>query len=57
MNLLYQQTDFPIFQNRMYDTAEEAKGCPKGDIELVEDLQTGLVLQYLRQMIKTGKSE
>ncbi len=43
MNLLYQQTDFPIFQNRMYDTAEEAKECPKGDIELVEDLQTGLV--------------
>ncbi len=43
MNLLYQQTDFPIFQNRMYDSADEAIHCPKGDIRLIEDLQTGLV--------------
>ena len=43
LNLLYQQDDFPIFQNRMYDTKEEAIACPKGDICLVEDLETGLV--------------
>ena len=43
MNLLYRQTDFPIFQNRMYDTADDAVNCPKGDIELVEDPQTGFV--------------
>ena len=43
MNILYQQHDFPIFQNRMFDTAEEAINCPKGEIRLVEDLQTGLV--------------
>lgn len=42
MNLLYQQKDFPIFQNRMYETAEEARHCPKGDIKLIEDQQTGL---------------
>lgn len=43
MNLLYQQHDFPIFQNRMYRTAREAKDCPRDDIRLVEDEQTGLV--------------
>lgn len=43
LNLLYQQDDFPIFQNRMYDSKEEAIACPKGNIRLVEDLKTGLV--------------
>jgi hypothetical protein len=41
--LLYQQEQFPIFQNRMYNTQAEAKACPKGDVRLVEDQQTGLV--------------
>lgn len=41
--LLYQQKQFPIFQNRMYDTEAEAKACPKGDVQLVEDQRTGLV--------------
>ena len=40
---LYQQRDFPIFQNRMYETPDEAQNCRKGDIDLVEDLKTGLV--------------
>ena len=40
---LYQQRDFPIFQNRMYETPDEAQNCPKGDIDLVEDTKTGLV--------------
>ncbi|CAI8408072.1 MAG: Uncharacterised protein [Gammaproteobacteria bacterium] len=43
LNPLYKQTDYPVFQNRMYDTAQEAKDCPKGDIRLVEDGTTGLV--------------
>lgn len=43
MKLLYQQEQLPIFQNRMYDTEAEAKACPKGDIQLVEDQLTGLV--------------
>ncbi|WP_275097484.1 class I SAM-dependent methyltransferase [Sedimenticola hydrogenitrophicus] len=43
MRLLYQQDGLPIFQNRMYQTAEEAKNCPKGNIRLVEDAHTGLV--------------
>ena len=32
-----------MFQNRMYDTAAEARSCPKGDVVLVEDPRTGLV--------------
>lgn len=40
---LYQQSQLPIFQNRMYDSKAEAIDCPKGDMELVEDLQSGLV--------------
>lgn len=46
LNTLYRQSDFPIFQNRMYDTAAEAKNCQRGDIELVEDLTTGLVYNH-----------
>ncbi len=41
--LLYRQDDLPIFQNRMYDSAEAARACPRGRMELVEDLETGLV--------------
>jgi SAM-dependent methyltransferase len=40
---LYTQTGLPVFQNRMYDSIEDARNCPKGDIRLVEDLATGLV--------------
>lgn len=43
MRLLYEADGFPIFQNRMYPTATGARNCPKGDIRLVEDLETGLV--------------
>jgi hypothetical protein len=40
---LYSQHQLPILQNRMYDTEAEAKNCPKGDVYLVEDQETGLV--------------
>ncbi len=40
---LYRLKELPIFQNRMYDTALDARNCPKGDMRLVEDLTTGLV--------------
>lgn len=40
---LYEQESFPVFQNRMYDSYEEARNCPKGDIRLVEDALTGIV--------------
>lgn len=41
--LLFEALDFPIFQNRMYDSAEEARDCPRGDIRLVQDRASGLV--------------
>jgi len=43
VTLLYEQSDFPIFQNRMYDSAQEARACPRGDIRLVQDGVSGLV--------------
>lgn len=42
-NLLYEANDFPVFQNRMYDSCKEAQASQKGDIRLVENLETGLV--------------
>lgn len=41
--LLYQQGQFPIFQNRVYDDAEEAKSCVRGEIRIVENQDTGLI--------------
>ena len=43
VKLLYEANDFPIFQNRMCNSSKEAKAGPKGDIRLVENLETGLV--------------
>lgn len=40
---LYDQRALPVFQNRMYDTREEALACPRGDVSLVQDLETGLI--------------
>jgi SAM-dependent methyltransferase len=41
--LLYEASDFPVFQNRMYETASEAVSCPKGNIKIVQNRSTGLV--------------
>ena len=43
MRLLYRQDQYPVFQNRAYDSPAEARACVRGDIRLVEDLRTGLV--------------
>jgi SAM-dependent methyltransferase len=40
---LYTQLALPIFQNRMYDSVEDARNCPTGDVRLMESLDTGLV--------------
>lgn len=40
---LYEQSEFPIFQNRMYESAPEARACPRGEIRLVQDTTSGLV--------------
>lgn len=41
--VLYRQSQFPVLQNRVYPSFEEARNCPRGDIEIVQDLSTGLV--------------
>lgn len=41
--LIYQQCDFPVFQNRMYHTRDAARSCTRGEIRLVQDLDAGLV--------------
>lgn len=42
-NLLYEQQSLPVFQNRMYDSRDEALECGTGDMRLVQNLRTGLV--------------
>jgi hypothetical protein len=39
--LLYQQDDFPVFQNRMYESKEEAINCPKGVIFALLKVRSG----------------
>lgn len=46
MKILYEQKGFPILQNRVYDSAVEAKNCPKGDLRIIEDHKTGLVYNH-----------
>jgi hypothetical protein len=41
--VLYEQRDFPLFQNRTYESAQAARGCPRGDIRLVQNVGTGLI--------------
>ncbi|MEO0274997.1 MAG: class I SAM-dependent methyltransferase [candidate division WOR-3 bacterium] len=41
--LLYSVRDLPVFQNRVYNNPFDARNCPKGDVSLVEDMETGLV--------------
>ena len=46
---LYRADQFPVFQNRMFDSAEEAIDCPKGDILLAQSHLTGLISNILFQ--------
>ncbi len=40
---LFRAEQLPVFQNKMFETAEAAQACPKGDVVLVQDMDTGLV--------------
>jgi SAM-dependent methyltransferase len=40
---LFKVTDLPVFQNKMFPDRESARACPKGDIILAQDMQTGLI--------------
>ncbi len=41
--VLYRVEGLPVLQNRVYSSAEEARTSPKGDVELVQDTETGLI--------------
>lgn len=40
---LYRADQLPVFQNKIFATQEDAIACPKGDVVLVQDLNTGLI--------------
>jgi len=42
-SILYRAEQFPVFQNRMFASAEDAIQCQRGDIVLAQDLSTGLI--------------
>ena len=42
-NILLRVDDLPVQQNRVYNTAQEAVDCPKGDVLLAQDQETGIV--------------
>ncbi len=41
---LFEARGYPVFQNRMYDSAAAARDCPKGDIRLAPDGQSGIIV-------------
>lgn len=43
MNIFYKQRNFPVFQNRVYDSKRETVDCIRGATELVQDPITGLI--------------
>ena len=40
---VYRQNQFPVLQNRVYSSVEEARNCVLGVIDIVKDLDTGLI--------------
>lgn len=44
---LYRAEQYPVFQNRMFDSATEAIECEKGDILLTQNPVTGLISNAL----------
>lgn len=40
---IYHAKQLPVFQNKMFSSANEAINCIKGDVELVQDIETGLI--------------
>ena len=40
---LYRSEQLPVFQNRMFATEQSARQCTRGDVVLVQDLDTGLI--------------
>src|SRR5258708_4722285 len=41
--VLYRVERLPVFQNRIFHSADAGKNCTRGDMELVQDPRTGLI--------------
>jgi hypothetical protein len=40
---IYRANQLPIYQNRLFDSKQDARNCAKGDVVLVQDIETGLI--------------
>lgn len=40
---LFRIDELPVFQNKMFNDHESALNCTKGDVRLVQDMETGLI--------------
>ncbi|MFA7172450.1 MAG: class I SAM-dependent methyltransferase [Kiritimatiellia bacterium] len=40
---IYQAKQLPVLQNQVFSDASTARSCPRGDLNLVQDLETGLI--------------
>jgi len=46
-HFLYQVSDLPVLQNRVFESSSEARDCEVGDVELVQNLATGFIYNKL----------
>lgn len=46
---IYRVEQLPVFQNRMFYSMEEAINCVRGDVVLVQDIETGLIFNQAFQ--------
>jgi hypothetical protein len=50
LNLIFEKNEFPVFQNRMYDSKEEATACLTGNTGMSEIFKRGLsAIMHLSQ--------
>jgi hypothetical protein len=46
LRILYEGSQFPILQNRIYNSFEDAINCVCGNIQIVENQETGLIYNH-----------
>jgi len=56
-NVIFETSGLPALQNKVYNTPEEAKGCPKGDVRLIQDKKSGIVFNTAFQPEKVVYDE
>jgi SAM-dependent methyltransferase len=45
--ILFKQKQYPVFQQRVYNSVNNAISCLKGDIQIIEDCESGLIYNTL----------